>query len=109
MQIIRENLYYRRRVCVSKKCDETLADVNAFDTQNVTSHGHFTCLISLSTFTSRNYMKRHIRIHTSRTGATSVLKVSPGTTISSATCCATHSRRRIDVSSAKPAMPTAPA
>lgn len=47
-----------------KKCGETLADVNAFDTHNITSHGHFTCLICLSTFTSRNNMKRHIRLHT---------------------------------------------
>ncbi|XP_052791502.1 uncharacterized protein LOC128225640 [Mya arenaria] len=47
-----------------KKCGQTLEEVRSFETHNVTEHGHFTCLICLSTFTSRNNMKRHIRLHT---------------------------------------------
>ncbi|KAL4230772.1 nucleic acid binding [Mactra antiquata] len=47
-----------------KKCNKVLDNVGLFEAHNMTSHGHFTCLICLSTFTSRNNMKRHIRLHT---------------------------------------------
>lgn len=47
-----------------KKCGKTIEDVPTYENHNLVAHGHFTCLICLSTFTSRNNMKRHIRLHT---------------------------------------------
>ena len=47
-----------------KKCNSTLENVELFQVHNMTSHNHFTCLVCLATFTSRNNMKRHIRLHT---------------------------------------------
>ena len=47
-----------------KRCGKTMENVQQYENHNMVSHGHFTCMICLSTFTSRNNMKRHIRLHT---------------------------------------------
>lgn len=47
-----------------KKCNFILENVDKFENHNISLHGYFTCLICLATFTSRNNMKRHIRLHT---------------------------------------------
>lgn len=47
-----------------KKCGKTIENVAQYENHNMSAHGHFTCMICLSTFTSRNNMKRHIRLHT---------------------------------------------
>lgn len=46
-----------------KKCNSILENVTLLQEHNMRSHGQFTCLVCLSTFTSRNNMKRHIRLH----------------------------------------------
>lgn len=47
-----------------KKCSSFLENASLLQVHNMTSHGQFTCLVCLATFTSRNNMKRHIRLHT---------------------------------------------
>lgn len=47
-----------------KKCNTFLENASLLQVHNMTSHGQFTCLVCLATFTSRNNMKRHIRLHT---------------------------------------------
>lgn len=47
-----------------KRCDMGFTDENSFENHNLTSHNLFTCLICYNTFTCRNNMKRHMRLHT---------------------------------------------
>ena len=46
-----------------KKCDEVLENGTAFEEHNANVHSVYTCFVCLNTFTSRNNMNRHIRIH----------------------------------------------
>ena len=47
-----------------KKCHEVLHDVNSYESHCLKVHSQHLCRVCLSTFTSRNNMKRHVRIHT---------------------------------------------
>ncbi|KAJ8297552.1 hypothetical protein KUTeg_024083 [Tegillarca granosa] len=47
-----------------KKCEMGFTDGNSFENHNLTSHNLFTCLVCYNTFTCRNNMKRHMRLHT---------------------------------------------
>ncbi|XP_033742073.1 LOW QUALITY PROTEIN: gastrula zinc finger protein xFG20-1-like [Pecten maximus] len=47
-----------------KRCGEVASDGPAFVHHNLNVHNVFTCQICYNTFTCRNNMKRHIRLHT---------------------------------------------
>lgn len=47
-----------------KRCGDVAADGPAFVHHNLNVHNVFTCQICYNTFTCRNNMKRHIRLHT---------------------------------------------
>ena len=46
-----------------KKCNEVLENGTAYEVHNTNVHSVYTCFVCLNTFTSRNNMTRHIRIH----------------------------------------------
>ena len=46
-----------------KKCNEVLENGTAYEAHNTNVHSVYTCFVCLNTFTSRNNMTRHIRIH----------------------------------------------
>lgn len=46
-----------------KKCDMKLENGVVYQEHNANVHSLFTCFVCLNTFTSRNNMNRHIRIH----------------------------------------------
>ena len=46
-----------------KKCNEVLENGAAYEAHNTNVHSVYTCFVCLNTFTSRNNMTRHIRIH----------------------------------------------
>ncbi|KAK3610138.1 hypothetical protein CHS0354_039918 [Potamilus streckersoni] len=52
------------RKIACKRCDECLPSVAAFEKHNLLIHSTFTCNICCNTFTCRNNMKRHMRLHT---------------------------------------------
>ncbi|XP_029643971.1 zinc finger protein 433-like [Octopus sinensis] len=47
-----------------KRCDIVLPDAHTFEKHNLAEHSVFTCNICYRTFTARNNLKRHIRLHT---------------------------------------------
>lgn len=47
-----------------KRCEIVFPDASAFEKHNLTEHSVFTCNICYRTFTARNNLKRHIRLHT---------------------------------------------
>ncbi|KAK3099290.1 hypothetical protein FSP39_002096 [Pinctada imbricata] len=47
-----------------KRCGMVLEDGQAFESHNLSSHNVYTCLVCYNTFTCRNNMKRHMRLHT---------------------------------------------
>lgn len=47
-----------------KRCSIVLADGEAFEQHNTEIHSVYTCRVCFNTFTCRNNMKRHMRLHT---------------------------------------------
>lgn len=47
-----------------KRCFQVLPDGPSFETHNLNQHNVYTCLVCYNTFTCRNNMKRHMRLHT---------------------------------------------
>ncbi|XP_048774407.1 zinc finger protein Xfin-like isoform X2 [Ostrea edulis] len=47
-----------------KRCFEVLPDGPSFENHNLNQHNVYTCLVCYNTFTCRNNMKRHMRLHT---------------------------------------------
>ena len=49
-----------------KRCNRVLEDGRAFETHNLSTHNVYTCRVCYNTFTCRNNMKRHMRLHTGK-------------------------------------------
>ncbi|XP_061164726.1 zinc finger protein 729-like isoform X2 [Saccostrea echinata] len=47
-----------------KRCYQVLPDGPSFENHNLNQHNVYTCLVCYNTFTCRNNMKRHMRLHT---------------------------------------------
>ena len=46
-----------------KNCDQVLENGTTYEQHNANIHALYTCFVCLNTFTSRNNMNRHIRLH----------------------------------------------
>nr|KAG5709239.1 hypothetical protein BaRGS_017991 [Batillaria attramentaria] len=54
---------FRRGGLQCRRCETVLPDMLALERHNLQAHAMFTCSICTTTFTARNNLKRHVRMH----------------------------------------------